>query len=96
MSQPCSQEAAPLSQQAVQHGTTCDAASELHGEQFECPIHGQFRLNPVCSAVVHTPQFQRLGQLKQLGLAYHAFPSAGTHTACDICMEILPSMHACM
>lgn len=77
MSQPCSQEARALSQQALQHGTTMDAANELHGEQFECPIHGLFRLNPISSAVVHTPQFQRLGSLKQLGLAYHAFPSAG-------------------
>eukprot|EP00955_Chlamydomonas_euryale_P067384 359832-Chlamydomonas_euryale.AAC.14 len=35
---------------------------------FHCPVHGEFRLPGVVRCVVDTPQFQRLRELKQLGL----------------------------
>ncbi|KAI8620666.1 hypothetical protein BC830DRAFT_1098050 [Chytriomyces sp. MP71] len=40
------------------------------------PIHGQIRLDSYCWAVIDTPQFQRLRDLKQLGSAYMVFPGA--------------------
>ena len=44
--------------------------------RFECPIHGQFGLDSTCVAIVNTPEFQRLRDLKQLGLTHLVFPSA--------------------
>lgn len=42
-------------------------------------MYGPIELDPVVQKVVNTPEFQRLSQLKQLGLAYRVFPGA-THT----------------
>ena len=50
---------------------------------FNDPIHGSFRLSPVCTEIFDTRQFQRLRRLKQLGLAYSVFPGEqreGLHT----------------
>lgn len=38
------------------------------------PIHGTFRLDPLCTPIFDTKQFQRLRRLKQLGLTYQVFP----------------------
>ncbi|BFZ12517.1 hypothetical protein BsWGS_15556 [Bradybaena similaris] len=43
---------------------------------FNDPIHGNIVLNPVCLAIIDTPQFQRLRYLKQLGLVYFVYPGA--------------------
>ncbi|BFZ12562.1 hypothetical protein BsWGS_15601 [Bradybaena similaris] len=43
---------------------------------FNDPIHGNIRLNPVCLAVIDTPQFQRLRYIKQTGLCYFVYPGA--------------------
>ncbi|CAG5125643.1 unnamed protein product, partial [Candidula unifasciata] len=43
---------------------------------FNDPIHGNILLNPVCLAIIDTPQFQRLRYLKQLGLVYFVYPGA--------------------
>ena len=40
------------------------------------PIHGIIDLTGECIAIVDTPQFQRLRDLKQLGVAYYIFPGA--------------------
>ncbi|KAI9340279.1 hypothetical protein BDR26DRAFT_802774, partial [Obelidium mucronatum] len=40
------------------------------------PIHGQMRIDAFCWALIDTPQFQRLRDLKQLGSAYFVFPGA--------------------
>ncbi|KAJ3405106.1 hypothetical protein CcCBS67573_g01082 [Chytriomyces confervae] len=40
------------------------------------PIHGQMRMDSYCWALIDTPQFQRLRDLKQLGSAYFVFPGA--------------------
>eukprot|EP00953_Heterococcus_sp_UTEX-ZZ885_P013540 7737-Heterococcus_DN1.PRE.1 len=46
---------------------------------FMDPIHGHIMLEPVLIAIMNTPQFQRLGSLKQLGTSDYVFRGA-THT----------------
>ena len=43
------------------------------------PIHGYVRLDSEQLALIDTPQFQRLRDLKQLGSAYFVFPGACHH-----------------
>lgn len=38
------------------------------------PIHGHLELDDICVSVIDTPQFQRLRELKQTGVAYYVFP----------------------
>ncbi len=40
------------------------------------PIHGHITLCPDIVKIIDTPQFQRLRNLKQLGVAYYVFPGA--------------------
>ncbi|KAK0062607.1 deoxynucleoside triphosphate triphosphohydrolase SAMHD1, partial [Biomphalaria pfeifferi] len=40
------------------------------------PIHGHIELHPACLAIMNTPQFQRLRNIKQLGMCYHVYPGA--------------------
>ena len=39
-------------------------------------VYSLFRLDGICMRIIDTPQFQRLRELKQLGLTYYVFPSA--------------------
>jgi HD superfamily phosphohydrolase len=39
-------------------------------------VHGYIKLNGLCVALMDTPQFQRLRDLKQLGTLYYVFPGA--------------------
>eukprot|EP00038_Savillea_parva_P018122 m.22467 g.22467 ORF g.22467 m.22467 type:complete len:611 (+) comp3989_c0_seq1:145-1977(+) len=55
---------------------TSSAPAELHARLFNDAIHGHIELDPLCVAVVDTPQFQRLRGLKQLGMGSLVFPSA--------------------
>ena len=48
---------------------------------FNDPVHGHFRLDPVSRKIFDTPQFQRLGDLKQLGCTYFVFRGA-SHARC--------------
>ena len=41
---------------------------------INCPIHGHIELEPVEISVIDTPQFQRLRDLKQLGVSYYVYP----------------------
>lgn len=43
---------------------------------FQDNIHGSIRLEGASLHVMDTPQFQRLRELKQLGVSYYVFPSA--------------------
>ncbi|XP_048322886.2 uncharacterized protein LOC125420336 [Ziziphus jujuba] len=42
-------------------------------------VHGDISLDPLCLKFIDTPQFQRLRDLKQLGLTYMVYPGA-VHT----------------
>lgn len=42
-------------------------------------IHGYIELNPLCLSIIDTPEFQRLRDIKQLGICYFVFPNAN-HT----------------
>ncbi|KAI8471968.1 MAG: hypothetical protein J3K34DRAFT_220944 [Monoraphidium minutum] len=48
----------------------------LRSKTFNCPVHGHFDLPGECVAVIDTPEFQRLRELKQLGLTYYVYPGA--------------------
>ena len=43
---------------------------------FNDAVHGHMELHPLIIAVIDTDQFQRLRNLKQLGVAYLVFPTA--------------------
>lgn len=40
------------------------------------PIHGNIFIDPLAKAIVDTPEFQRLRNIKQLGCCYYVFPGA--------------------
>ena len=46
------------------------------GKLFNDPVHNLFRLDPLMCDVVDSAQFQRLRDLKQLGMTYYIFPGA--------------------
>jgi len=52
---------------------------------FNDPVHGHIELPHICSAVIDTPQFQRLRNIKQLGGVYYVFPGA-THNRFEHCI----------
>ena len=43
------------------------------GKVFNDAVHGHITLPAVCVAVIDTPQFQRLKDLKQLGGVYYIY-----------------------
>ncbi|KAI0241262.1 Deoxynucleoside triphosphate triphosphohydrolase SAMHD1, partial [Lamellibrachia satsuma] len=43
---------------------------------FNDCVHGHIELDPLCVAIIDTPQFQRLRHIKQLGGCYYVFPGA--------------------
>lgn len=51
-------------------------ANRRHGKLVNDTIHGLFRLDPDALAIVDTPEFQRLRELKQLGLSHYVYPCA--------------------
>jgi HD superfamily phosphohydrolase len=50
-------------------------------------VHGQIELSPLCFRVIDTPEFQRLRELKQLGVAYYVFPGA-SHNRFEHCVGV--------
>ena len=46
---------------------------------FKDVLYGYIQISPLALSIIDKPQFQRLRQLKQLGIANYVFPSA-THT----------------
>lgn len=44
-----------------------------------CNLYGHVRVSPLALRIIDTPEFQRLKQIKQLGLCWNVFPAA-THT----------------
>ena len=43
---------------------------------FNDCVHGHIEIDPLCVAIIDTPQFQRLRHIKQLGGGYYVFPGA--------------------
>ena len=41
---------------------------------FNDPIHGTIELNPVLVAIIDTPEFQRLRNIKQTGAVSYVYP----------------------
>ncbi|XP_046843281.1 deoxynucleoside triphosphate triphosphohydrolase SAMHD1-like [Xenia sp. Carnegie-2017] len=59
-----------------------DSASnqtKLEYKIFNDPIHGTIKLHPLLVDIINTPQFQRLKDIKQLGICDYVYPGA-THT----------------
>jgi hypothetical protein len=71
-------------------GPGSDAAGarrpKVHGKLFQDPVHDAYRLDPLCALIFDTRQFQRLRNLKQLGLTYHVYVGVSVGTAvCAVC-----------
>lgn len=49
------------------------------------PIHGKFELPEYVQNIINTEEFQRLRNLRQLGLSYWMFPGA-IHTRYEHCI----------
>ena len=54
---------------------------------FNDPIHGHIQIHPACVAIIDTEQFQRLRNLKQLGLCYYIYPGA-SHNRFEHCIGV--------
>lgn len=50
---------------------------EFHFKRLTDPIHGTFGISKLEAEIVSTPVFQRLHNVRQLGLAHLVFPGAG-------------------
>lgn len=50
-----------------------------YSKLFGCNIHGSIRVNPMALKIINTPEFQRMREIKQLGLCHFVYPAA-THT----------------
>lgn len=65
----------PLELQLSQ-GTQPYTYGGLRSKTFNDPVHGHITLHRASVAIVDTPEFQRLRNLKQLGLTYYIYPGA--------------------
>ena len=43
---------------------------------FNDPIHGTMELEAVLVGIIDTPEFQRLRNIKQTGVAYYVYPGS--------------------
>ncbi|CAI9729845.1 Hypothetical predicted protein [Octopus vulgaris] len=66
--------------------TQSENSSRMDSDQvFHDAIHGSMELPPLCVEIINTIQFQRLRNIKQLGLCYYVFPSA-SHNRFEHCL----------
>ena len=56
--------------------TPSDDTPGVKVQIFNDPIHGFIEVHPLLVEIIHTPQFQRLKDIKQLGVCYWVFPGA--------------------
>ena len=61
-------------------------------EIFNDPIHGFIQVHPLLVRIIHTPQFERLKDIKQLGVCYWVYPGA-SHNRLGIQPAIGWSVH---
>lgn len=54
-------------------------STNTYSKLFACNIHDSIRVSPMALKIIDTPEFQRLREIKQLGLCYHVYPTA-THS----------------
>eukprot|EP01117_Protostelium_nocturnum_P016600 TRINITY_DN6606_c0_g1_i1.p1 TRINITY_DN6606_c0_g1~~TRINITY_DN6606_c0_g1_i1.p1 ORF type:complete len:471 (-),score=132.19 TRINITY_DN6606_c0_g1_i1:39-1451(-) len=57
------------------------------GKSINDPIHGEYIIPNYAVEFIDTPQFQRLRDLKALGLTYYVFPGA-THNRFEHCLGV--------
>lgn len=50
-----------------------------NSKQIKCQIYDSIRIGPMAVAIINTPEFQRLRNIKQLGVTNYVYPSA-VHT----------------
>ncbi len=50
--------------------------SKFNVKRISCPVHGSIGLSQIELDIIQTSAFQRLRNVKQLGLAYYVFPGA--------------------
>ena len=67
------------------------------------PVHGFIKLHPLVAKIIDTPQFQRLRDIKELGVCYLIFPGAshnrfehslGTSHLCGKMIDTLRDLHS--
>jgi HD superfamily phosphohydrolase len=86
----------------VESFTTVSACSHERGKLYQDPIYGAKTLSPLAVAIIDTPEFQRLGGLRQLGFtdvvyrgAHHSRleHSIGTYLICKQIMRRIVQNH---
>jgi len=84
------EEAGDVSRPASSYRSMCQRMEE----EEETPrfisdgIHGQVEVPLVCQAIIHSPQFDRLRSLKQLGCSHYVFPGA-KHTRMEHSLGVM-------
>lgn len=66
-------------------GVLSHSGAAVTPQVFWDPVHSQISLHPVSVAVLDTVQFQRLREIRQLGIAHYLYPGA-THTRFEHCL----------
>ncbi|XP_052834274.1 deoxynucleoside triphosphate triphosphohydrolase SAMHD1-like [Octopus bimaculoides] len=62
-----------------------NSRSTYWDQVFQDAIHGAMQLPPLCVDIINTIQFQRLRNIKQLGLVYYVYPCA-SHNRFEHCL----------
>ncbi|KAH9490958.1 SAM domain and HD, partial [Bulinus truncatus] len=62
--------------QSLKNSGVIDEDVKKESKIFNDPIHGHIVLHPVSLAIVDTPEFQRMRNIKQLGMCYYVYPGA--------------------
>ncbi|XP_046390256.1 deoxynucleoside triphosphate triphosphohydrolase SAMHD1-like [Ischnura elegans] len=55
---------------------TKSSAKEMEFKVFNDSVHGHMEMHPLCVKIIDTPEFQRLRNIKQVGLTYLVYPGA--------------------
>ena len=83
--------------------STSATASTEDWKIFNDPVHGSIKIHPLLVAIIDTPPFQRLRDVKQLGGSYWVFPGAchnrfehsiGTSHLCGKLLRALQEKHS--